>query len=145
MPDGQAADDPVTGGGMIGGPAASGQPMAQDLPEAGEHILSPVVQATEEATAGGGLGPAAGLNIDADFKQRAQDMAKPATSALMVVIRKVTMNKFLEALAPCDGTVLKTALPPGAEEQLMKTLHGPDSTAPTWEQSPAPAAAGGSA
>lgn len=114
-------------------------------PDAGGHILNPVVQATEEATAAAGLGAAAGLNIEADFKHRVQDMAKPGTSLLRVVIRQVTMDNFPEALAPYGGTVLKTSLPHGAEEQLMKALHSPDSIAPTREQSPAPAAAGGSA
>ena len=50
------------------------------------------------------------------------------------------MNKFLEALRPYGGTVLQTSLPHDAEQQLMQTLHGTDTTAPTWEQA-APAGA----
>jgi uncharacterized membrane protein len=46
----------------------------------------------------------------------------------------VTTDKFLEALRPYGGTVLQTSLPHDAEQQLMKTLHGDDPTAPTWEQ-----------
>ena len=49
-------------------------------------------------------------------------------------VRKVTPDKFLEALRPYGGTVLRTSLPHDAEQQLMKALHGDDPTAPTWEQ-----------
>jgi uncharacterized membrane protein len=93
--------------------------------------------------AGAGIGVAADLTIEEDFKQRIQDMLQPGTSALLVIIRKVTMDKFLEALAPYGGTVLKTSLPKGAEEQLMKVLHGADPSAGAWSQpagSPAAAA-----
>jgi hypothetical protein len=50
------------------------------------------------------------------------------------------VDKFLEALRPYGGTVLQTSLPYDAEQQLMQTLHGTDTTAPTWEQE-APAGA----
>jgi uncharacterized membrane protein len=93
--------------------------------------------------AGAGIGVAADLTIEEDFKQRVQDMLQPGTSALLMIIRKVTMDRVLEALAPYGGTVLKTSLPQGAEEQLMKVLHGADPSAATWSQpddSPAAAA-----
>jgi uncharacterized membrane protein len=57
----------------------------------------------------------------------------------MVIVRKVTTDKVLEALQPYGGTVLQTSLPHDAEQQLMKALHGNDPAAPTWEQ---PASAG---
>ena len=40
-----------------------------------------------------------------------QDMLEPGTSAIMVIVRKVTPDKFIEALKPYGGTVLKTSLP----------------------------------
>ena len=89
---------------------------------------------------GAALGAATDLGIKDDFKQRVQDMVQPGTSAIMVIVRKVTMDKFLEALRPYGGTVLHTSLPHDAEQKLMKTLHGEDPQAATWEQqSPAPA------
>ena len=88
---------------------------------------------------GAALGAAENLGIKDDFRQRVQDMVKPGTSAILVIVRKVTTDKFLDALRPYGGTVLQTSLPHDAEQQLMKALHGDDPTAPTWEQ---PASAG---
>jgi uncharacterized membrane protein len=83
---------------------------------------------------GAALGAAGHLGIKDDFKQRAQDMVRPGTSALLVIVRKVTPDKFLEALKPYGGTVLQTSLSHEAEQELMKALHGDDQSAPTWEQ-----------
>jgi uncharacterized membrane protein len=89
---------------------------------------------------GAALGAAGDLGIKDDFKRRVQHMLQPGTSAIIVLVRKVTVDKFLEALRPYGGTVLQTSLPHDAEQRLMQTLHGTDSTAPTWEQA-APAGA----
>ena len=62
---------------------------------------------------------------------------QPGTPAILVILRKVTPDKFEEALRPDGGTVLRTSL--SREQELMKALHGDDPSAPTWEQSPAPA------
>ena len=35
--------------------------------------------------------------------------------------------------------MLRTSLSREQEQELMKALHGDDPSAPTWEQSPAPA------
>ena len=85
---------------------------------------------------GAALGAAGNLGIKDDFKQRVQDLVQPETSALMVIVRKTTPDKFIEALRPYGGTVLKTSLPRDAETELMKALHGDDPAAPTWSQSP---------
>src|ERR1700753_192326 len=93
---------------------------------------------------GAALGAAGDLGIKDDFKRRVQDMLQPGTSAILVLVRKVTMDKFVEALRPYGGTVLQTSLPHDAEQQLMRTLHGTDTTAPTWDQAtPSGAQAGG--
>ena len=89
---------------------------------------------------GAALGAAGNLGVKDDFRQRVQDMLQPGTSAILVIVRKVTPDKFLEALTPYGGTVLQTSLPHDAEQQLMKALHGDDPAAPTWQQ-PAPAGA----
>lgn len=90
---------------------------------------------------GAALGAANDLGIKEDFKRRVQDMVQPGTSAIMMIVRKATMDKVLDALRPYGGTVLQTSLPRDAEQQLMKALHGEDPSAPTWE----PAAAGAQA
>jgi uncharacterized membrane protein len=81
---------------------------------------------------GAALGAADELGIKDDFKQRVQDLIEPGTSALLVIVRKATPDKFLEALRPYGGTVLKTSLPRDAEQELMKALHGDNPDAPTW-------------
>ena len=95
--------------------------------------LAPVV-----GVAGGIVGAAMGagtdLGIKDDFRQRVQELVQPGTSALLVIARKVTADRFVEALRPYGGTVLKTSLPHDAEQQLMKALHGDDPQAPTWQQ-----------
>lgn len=83
---------------------------------------------------GAAFGAAADLGIKDDFKQRVQELVQPGTSALLIIVRKVTPDKFIEALRPYGGTVLQTSLPHDAEQQLMKALHGDDPSAPTWEQ-----------
>lgn len=84
---------------------------------------------------GAALGAAGKLGIKDDFKQRVKDMMGPGTSAILVIVRKATPDKFLEALKPYGGTVLQTSLSHDAEQELMKALHGDDKAAPTWAQS----------
>jgi uncharacterized membrane protein len=102
--------------------------------------LAPLV-----GVAGAALGAAENLGIKDDFKQRVQDMLQPGTSAILVILRKATYDKFVEALRPYGGTVLQTSLSREAEQQLMKILHGEDPKAPTWEQPAASAGAPASA
>src|SRR6201996_5495898 len=86
---------------------------------------------------GAALGAAWRLGIKDDFRQRVQDLVQPGTSALMVIVRKTTPDKFTEALRPYGGTVLKTLLPRDAELELMKALHGDNPDSPSWTQSSA--------
>jgi uncharacterized membrane protein len=82
---------------------------------------------------GAALGAGGNLAIKDDFKQRVQDLVQPGTSAIMVILRKATPDKFLDALRPYGGTVLQTSLTRDAEQELMKALHGDDQAAATWE------------
>jgi uncharacterized membrane protein len=47
---------------------------------------------------------------------------QPGTSAILVILRKVTPDKFEEALRPYGGTVLRTSL--SREQELMKARTG---------------------
>jgi uncharacterized membrane protein len=92
---------------------------------------------------GAALGAAGDLGIKDSFRERVRDLVKPGTSAILVVIRKTTPDKFLEALRPYGGEVLQTSLTHDAEQQLMAALHGDDRAAATWQQTPdSPPAAG---
>jgi len=43
---------------------------------------------------GAALGTAGNLGIKDDFKDRVQDLGQPGTSAILVVVRKTTPDKF---------------------------------------------------
>lgn len=91
---------------------------------------------------GAAFGAADDLGIKDDFKQRVQELVQPGTSAVLVILRKATMDRFVEALRPYGGTVLRTSLPHEAELKLMQALHGASPSAPTWEPAAAPAGPG---
>jgi|SRR3954452_628774 len=77
---------------------------------------------------GAGLGALMGKveksGIDKTFMNQVRDMLKPGTSALFLVIEKVTPDKAVKGLSKYGGTVLKTSLSEDAQEQLQEALHG---------------------
>jgi len=77
---------------------------------------------------GAGLGALFGkiekTGIDKQFQQQVRDMLKPGTSALFVVVEKVTPDKAVDALSQYGGTVLKSSLSKDAEAELQEALHG---------------------
>ena len=77
---------------------------------------------------GAGMGAIMGKitknSIDKDFQSRVQDMLQPGTSALFLVVEKVTPDKAVEALSKYGGTVLKSSLSKETEAELQEALHG---------------------
>ena len=77
---------------------------------------------------GAGLGALMGKfeksGIDKAFADQVRDMLQPGTSALFVVVEKVTPDKAVEALSEYGGTVLKSSLSKQAEKDLQDALHG---------------------
>lgn len=77
---------------------------------------------------GAGLGALMGKleksGIDKEFQRQVRDLLQPGTSALFLVVEKVTPDKAVEALSKYGGTVLKSSLSREAEEQLQEELHG---------------------
>jgi uncharacterized membrane protein len=77
---------------------------------------------------GAGLGALMGkvekTGIDKEFQAQVRDMVKPGTSALFLVVEKVTPDKAVEAMSKFGGTVLKSSLSKDAENQLQDALHG---------------------
>ena len=62
--------------------------------------------------------------IDKEFQAQVRDMLKPGTSALFLVVEKVTPDKAIAALKPFGGTVLKTSLSKETEKALQDELSG---------------------
>jgi uncharacterized membrane protein len=79
------------------------------------------------------------VGVDKEFQSEVRDMLQPGTSALFLVVRKVTADRATEALSQYGGRVLKTSLSKDAEEQLERALQGSADGAPAAE--PATAAA----
>jgi uncharacterized membrane protein len=51
-------------------------------------------------------------------------MLKPGTSALFLMLEKVTTDKAVEAMSQYGGTVLKTSLSKQDEHEMQDALHG---------------------
>jgi uncharacterized membrane protein len=77
---------------------------------------------------GAGLGALMGkvtkTGIDREFEEQVRGMLQPGTSALFVMVEKVTPDKAVEAMSKFGGTVLKTSLSKEGEKELQDALHG---------------------
>jgi uncharacterized membrane protein len=62
--------------------------------------------------------------VDKEFESQVRDMLKPGTSALFMVVEKVTPDKAVDALSKYGGTVLKSSLSNDAQRELQEALHG---------------------
>jgi uncharacterized membrane protein len=67
--------------------------------------------------------------IDKGFQEQVRDAVKPGTSALFLVVEKVTPDKAVEAMSKFGGTVLKSSLSKETEKELQEALHGEGSAA----------------
>ncbi len=70
------------------------------------------------------MGKVAKTGIDKQFQDQVRDMLKPGTSALFLMVEKVTPDKAVEAMSRYGGTVLKTSLSKDGEKELQDALHG---------------------
>lgn len=79
---------------------------------------------------GAGLGALMGkfekAGLDKEFQDQVRDMVQPGTSALFLIVEKVTPDKAIDALKQYGGTVLKSSLSAAAEAELQTELHGSD-------------------
>ena len=82
---------------------------------------------------GAGLGALMGkftkTSIDKQFQDQVRDMVQPGTSALFLILEKVTPDKAVEAMSKYGGTVLKTSLSKDDEKELQEALHGSQAAA----------------
>ena len=77
---------------------------------------------------GAGLGALMGkmtkTGINREFEDQVRGMLQPGTSALFLMVEKVTPDKAIDAMSRFGGTVLKTSLSKEAEQELQDALHG---------------------
>lgn len=70
------------------------------------------------------MGALAKSGMDKEFLARVKDSVRPGTSALFMVIQKVTPDKVIDALRPYGGEVLRTSLSEDAERRLREAMQG---------------------
>jgi uncharacterized membrane protein len=74
------------------------------------------------------MGKVAKTGIDKAFQDQVRDLVQPGTSALFLVLEKVTPDKAVDALSRFGGTVLKSSLSKQAEAELQDALHGAETS-----------------
>jgi uncharacterized membrane protein len=62
--------------------------------------------------------------VDKAFQDQVRGLLQPGTSALFLMVEKVTPDKAIEAMSKYGGTVLKTSLSKEGEADLQDALHG---------------------
>jgi uncharacterized membrane protein len=81
---------------------------------------------------GAGMGALMGKitksGIDKQFQDQVRDLIQPGTSALFLMVEKVTPDKAVEAMSKYGGTVIKTSLSKEGEQELQDALNGGDAT-----------------
>ena len=75
------------------------------------------------------MGKFAKTSIDRQFQDQVRGMLQPGTSALFLMLEKVTPDKAVEAMSKYGGTVLKTSLSKSDEKELQDALHGGEAAA----------------
>ena len=75
------------------------------------------------------MGKVAKSGIDKQFQDQVRDMLQPGTSALFMVVEKVTPDKAIDALSKFGGKVLKTSMSEEMTKQINDELHGESTSA----------------
>ena len=84
----------------------------------------PVLGLAIGAGLGALMGKMAKSGIDKEFQDQVRDLVQPGTSALFLMVEKVTPDKAVEAMSKFGGTVIKTSLSKEGEQELQDALHG---------------------
>jgi uncharacterized membrane protein len=89
----------------------------------GMIFMNPLIGAAVGAGAGAISGSLSDIGINDKFMKELGETLQPGTSALFVLVRKVTPDKVLEQLKGFDGKVLKTSLSADEESELRAALE----------------------
>ncbi|MGO9061655.1 MAG: DUF1269 domain-containing protein [Candidatus Binataceae bacterium] len=85
-------------------------------------FLSPILGAAIGAGAGAVGGALSDIGIDDNFMKDLASTLQPGSSALFVLVRKMTADKVLEELHGTGGKVLQTSLSHDDEKKLQAAL-----------------------
>lgn len=89
----------------------------------GMIFFNPLLGAAVGAGAGALSGKLSDIGINDKFMKELGETFTPGSSALCVLVRKVTADKVLDQLQGFKGKVLKTSLTADKEEELRKVLE----------------------
>lgn len=108
---------------LVAGGAASGGFWGLLL---GTLFFSPLLGAAAGAAGGALASVFADIGVDDQFMKELGSTLQPGTSALFVLVRKVTPDKVLDEVAKYGGKVLRTSLSKDQEAELQAVLdkHG---------------------
>lgn len=91
-------------------------------------FMNPLAGLVTGAAAGAGGGALSGAlvdyGIDDDFIRSLGEQICPNSSALFVLLRKVTLDKVMPELGKYEGTVIRTSLSNEQERELREALSG---------------------
>jgi uncharacterized membrane protein len=85
-------------------------------------FLNPLLGLAVGAAAGAVSGSLTDYGIEDDYMRELAESFTPGTAALFVLVKEVTADRVLPAIAPFGGTVLKTSLPQERETALREAL-----------------------
>ena len=88
----------------------------------------PVLGMAVGAGMGALMGKITKSGIDKEFQDQVRGKLQPGTSALFLMLEKVTPDKAVEAMSKYGGTVIKTSLSKEGEQELQDALHGGSAT-----------------
>ena len=88
----------------------------------GVLFLNPLLGAAVGAASGAIGGALTDIGVDDKFMKELGETLTPGTSALFVLVKKVTPDKVLAEVAPYGGKVLRTSLSQSEENQLREVL-----------------------
>lgn len=88
----------------------------------GTLLWAPLAGVALGAASGAISGALTDIGVDDNFMKELGQTLTPSTSALFVLVRKVTPDKVLEEIAPYGGKVLRTSLSKDQETQLQEVL-----------------------
>jgi uncharacterized membrane protein len=90
----------------------------------GVLFFVPVIGMAVGAGLGALMGKVTKSGVDKQFQEQVRGALQPGTSALFLMVEKVTPDKAVEAMSKYGGTVIKTSLSKEGEQELQDALHG---------------------
>jgi uncharacterized membrane protein len=89
----------------------------------GTLFFAPLVGAAVGAATGAIGGALSDIGVDDDFMRDLGENLQPNTSALFILVHKVTPDKVLDEVSKYGGKILRTSLSKDDEAQLQQVLN----------------------